>query len=59
MKRNKMEKENFTKHYHRKINFKKINKTNFWIELGELAEKYKALNLGLVVNEVLAFFNKI
>ena len=55
MKRSKMERENFTKHYHRKINFEKINKTNFWIELGELAEQYKALNLGQIVNEFRAF----
>ncbi len=50
-----MEKENFTKHYHRKTNFEKINNTNFWVELGELAEQNKALNLGQVVNEFRAF----
>ncbi len=40
--------EDFKKHYTLNSNFQRIPEKNFWIELKELTNQYKALDLGQV-----------
>ncbi len=50
--------EGFKKHYTLNSNFKRIPEKNFWIELKELTNQYKALDLGQVYlkNEYFVFY---